>query len=279
MGTATSSRFMLGDGELMVGLSSQALDLNLDDSIGLTKNISIAMGRDNLNLPSGPRAITSRTTNRNAGITIRCDLYEMRTKVFGLLTGTASLTDPERGEVAITTSEVDINTTTVSLAVADEVSIGDYVSLFHDGRYSQPRRVVNKVGLAVTVDYKFALVAPVGSQLKVVNHYALEAAKTDILLSARVSGFLADQSPIDAVFPKLSIASPMELLFASSDYSSIPLEFNCLPSEPGDANFAYFGNSRGAVRFMTPRESTDGQRIGIAAWDQDTAWDNSFLWI
>lgn len=178
-GSAKTEKFNLGAATVMIGPKDQVLDLVPEKhSIGLVKNFSFSSNDQYLDLTQGIRNTVVYTVKTGSEVTASMEVYEYTSKNLAYALG---LEGYELAEGIDMSLSADINSSTSTTAItaaapqgatADDVVVGDYVTIQGNKSSNEDMVFVGKVA-AVTFNQatapEVATTGTIGQLIKAVN--------------------------------------------------------------------------------------------------------------
>lgn len=276
MSVAKTTNFMLSSADLMLGPELDVFDLNpTDHSIGLIKDFTLSLRPSSVKLPTGLTASPRKTVRKQGTLNVSMEVYEYTADNVSYAAG---LSKPAiKTFVASLTSEALEDATTLNVSTTNGVADGDTILIFtENGSYSREVESFTSNQITIIKPIGFSLPAStVCTSSNVISVGPVDDIKT---FSCRVYAKLANDTPVEMLFPKVSVVSELILAFSTTEYGSIPLQLECFETLPGDPHHDHFGRDPGQIIISTHNDSQLSSGLGIEFWDNQTAWDNLTLW-
>lgn len=246
-GTAQSNGFILQEATLMLGAVGNAKDLTVEEnSIGLFKNLQIQNTKNYTDLTQGvlQQPVASALTEDTTLIT--GEGYEFTPKQLMFALGQEGYNYQSTTPVVTSlTAAAVIGNTTITVAAATGIKVGDFVVLQPTAGVDNglAYEVTAVSGTTITLDRDLVEAFPSGS--KVYKSVLIRSAGASAnscsgatYMSAKIVSAKQNCAPIVILAQKVRISSGFSLSFGTSDFSNIPYELKTMALTPDDVGYA-----------------------------------------
>lgn len=253
LGTAISSKFLLGTATVMIGPQNNAFDLDpTDNGIGLVKNFSCTSVPTYTELTQG--ITNSRVASVMTGIDVKATMevfeYTAKNLTFGLaLDGSAVVTQTKTSTTTVAIAGTPaVPVTSVTVTDGTQFAVNQWIMLSDGDTGNIAVTQVTVIALDVlTVSPGIGQSIASGATVNVVNMVDVGSRVTQPYLSAKVVGELGDGSYATLILPKVRIVKGFTLAFMTNAFGNLPYELEVYDLTPSDTLYSQFSDRKAAL--------------------------------
>jgi hypothetical protein len=249
-GLANTNKFLLSSASVMIGAMADLHDMVPDShGIGLIKNFSVTNETGYTDLTQGVKGSLVFSTLTSSTLRASMEVYEYTAKNISYALGlNGSGVTAQTVSNTVATAITSTPTTSLVLTSATGFTAGDYVLIESDAVSDKflIRKIASIASQTLTLD-KTVVSVPLAAKVYKVNSIDLGSKVDQPFLAAKITGKLADGSPVVFLFPKIRVTKGFEMAFNASDYANMPFEFTMYDLTSADAEYANFPNKTGAM--------------------------------
>lgn len=256
-GEALTGRFMLGTATVMVGPQADLQDLEVANSLGLAKNVTLKTTPKFTELMQGVKNSLVASVQTGNDLEVSGELYEYTSKNLAFCLGLDGSTYTETATSTTLTGQTALLSAVLAVTSATGITAGKWLAI-HANALDQIfiRKVVSVATLNVTVSSDFPVIIPIGAKVEVVEMVPGGSKADQPYLSAKIVGQIADGSWITILLGKVRFASGISMAFKTDNFDNIPFKFSVYDLVSTDPNLALFTATNGdvskAMIFSTP---------------------------
>lgn len=243
-GEAKTDNFMLGTATLMVGPMAKLMDLGINESVGLVKNITLKSTPGFIDLTQGVQNTLVYSVMNSNEVMITGEMYEYTAKNLTYavgLDGSSLVAAPVASLVAAAiAAPVPPALTAATLTLAEDEGAkyvaGKYITVqvgVEDQLFA--RKIVSIADDVLTLDSGFPVGIPLNAEVKAMNVVAIGSQAVQAHLAAKIVGKLANGKEIIILIPKVRFSSGISVAFKTDNYDFVPLEmkvFDLVNTDP-----------------------------------------------
>ncbi len=248
-GEAKTDAFMLGTATIMLGPMADLMQLGVDQSIGLVKNVTPKSTPGFTDLTQGVKNTLVYSVMTSNEVMIDGEMYEYTGKNLAYSLGLdGSDVEPVSVEGTVKTAlaaptppAVTALTLVLQTGEGADFTAGDTIFV-QVGSQDQvfPRKVVSISTDTLTVDYGFPVAIPLNSKVSKVNVTPVGSTADQPYLACKIVGTLANGDEVVMLIPKVRVTSGISLAFKTDKFDFIPLQLKVYDLVSTDPFYTYF---------------------------------------
>lgn len=246
-GEAKTDAFMLGTATVMLGAMADLMNLTVDQSIGLVKNVTMKTTPSFTELTQGVKNTLVYSVMTANQVMIDGEMYEYTSRNLSYAAGLdGSEIEASTVSSLVTTGVVAptppaLSDEDLTVASGTEFAIGDTVFV-QVGNADQVlvRKITAKAINVLTFDTGFPIAIPVGSKVTKVNVVAIGSLEDTPFLACKIVGTMANGDEVVVLLPKVRVTSGVSLGFKTDNFDNMPLQLSVYDLVSTDPLYAYF---------------------------------------